>query len=177
MTATRGRQRGTAVELVCTGDVCCRGRGEGRGRFCGPRGPVRRFSLCFLPQCILTLFGGSAGVQGPSQPQSKGGEGSMPAGWGHAECVRRRAAVRGRIWAPCAPLGTKVCAYVNVLRFHRSMGVRAASQTAIQGRRRGMPAEWDVLGAFATERRYGDGAVAGRAPLRIRVFLTFQAYS
>ena len=46
------------------------------------------------------------GVQGPSQPRTKGGEGSVPADWGHAECVRRRAAMRGRIWAPCAPRGT-----------------------------------------------------------------------
>ena len=84
-------------------------------------------------------------------------------------------------WVRCPATTTGVCEpcsdECNSYVFVGSMGVRAASQTAIQGRRRGMPAGWDVLGAFATEWRYGDGAVAGRAPLRIRVFLTFQAYS
>ena len=44
--------------------------------------------------------------------------------------------------------------------------------TAIQGRQRGIPAGWDVLGAFETERGCGDGSVA----MRIRFFLTFQAF-
>ena len=78
------------------------------------------------------------------------------------------------LWPVHAPRRLSLCMRSSVHSYALTgEGCRVPLVTAIQG---GIPAGWDVLSAFATERRHGDGSVARGPPQRLHLCLRSGAF-